>query len=265
MTGLPEHRPAHSRHAWIDILCTDVFRAETGRHPGPAHPSRTDTFRCHFPSHGKGSGQVPGPPPGQGSPNAPGEPTRRRRRRCCPTAAANSAEAVTWPVRVAASWGWRLRSRRRSSTCWSGSSPRRLGCFRGHYRAVSDRRAATAGTQLRRVVPRPRRCRRFLRCCRGHRAGRDRVFRGVADQYAHHCSWLTRSPEVVTQAETRPADRSAAREVAGSGASSPPSSPRRQVSSRGAGQRRHQHGPRGHREHSPGAAADLAGDVLPAA
>jgi hypothetical protein len=56
----------------------------------------------------KGSGQVPGPPPGQDSPNGPGEPIPQPTTPVLSDTRRNSAEAVTWPVRVAASWSWRL-------------------------------------------------------------------------------------------------------------------------------------------------------------
>lgn len=56
----------------------------------------------------KGSGQVAGPPPGQGSPNGPGEPIPQPTTPVLSDTRRNSAEAVTWPVRVAASWSWRL-------------------------------------------------------------------------------------------------------------------------------------------------------------
>jgi predicted PurR-regulated permease PerM len=56
----------------------------------------------------KGDGQVPGQPPEQGSPNGPGQPVPQPTTPVLSDTRRNSAEAVTWPVRVAASWSWRL-------------------------------------------------------------------------------------------------------------------------------------------------------------
>ena len=56
----------------------------------------------------RGGGQVPGQSAEQSSPNGPGQPVPQPMTPVLSDTRRNSAEAVTWPVRVAASWSWRL-------------------------------------------------------------------------------------------------------------------------------------------------------------
>ena len=56
----------------------------------------------------RGGGQVPGQSAEQSSPNGPGQPVPQPMTPVLSDSRRNSAEAVTWPVRVAASWSWRL-------------------------------------------------------------------------------------------------------------------------------------------------------------
>src|SRR5689334_13433008 len=56
----------------------------------------------------RGGGQVPRQSAEQSSPNGPGQPVPQPMTPVLSDSRRNSAEAVTWPVRVAASWSWRL-------------------------------------------------------------------------------------------------------------------------------------------------------------
>jgi hypothetical protein len=89
------------------LLYTGVFRAQVGSRPAPR--ILTDGYsQMRIAQLLRGGGEVPGQSAEQSSPNGPGQPVPQPMTPVLSDTRRNSAEAVTWPVRVAASWSWRL-------------------------------------------------------------------------------------------------------------------------------------------------------------
>ena len=156
-----------------------------------------------FPQPRKGSGQVPGPPPGQGSPNAPGEPIPQPTTPVLSDTRRNSAEAVTWPVRVAASWSWRLLIVAAAAYVLVRVSVSvGLVIFAVIIALFLTAVLHPLEQQFRRLIPGPRSLPPLLALLTGVAVlGAIGYLVALADQLAHHSCWPTTSPRRSTQAE----------------------------------------------------------------